>query len=136
MTDVIKVLDKYSVRKDCLYTENHEWVRKEGEIYIYGISDYAQQKLDALTFAEVPDEGSSFDKGEDMGFVEALKTTEDYYAPFDCEVVEANKDLEEDAEVINDSPYEDGWIVKIKALGEVEGLLSAEDYVEFIKNNE
>jgi len=133
MSEEIKVAGKYAVRKDLLYTSKHEWVRKEGDVYVYGISDYAQKELGELAYIELPSEGDTFSKGDSMGSIEALKTVADYYAPFDCEVVEANSILEDETELINESPYEKGWILKIKPTNGVEGLLSPEDYIKLIE---
>jgi len=133
MSDEIKVADKYIIRKDLLYTSQHEWVKNAGEVYIYGISDFAQKELGELAYIEFPDVGSTFSKGDTMGSIEALKTVADYYAPFDCEVVEVNSTLEDETELINESPYDKGWILKIKPTNGVEGLLTPEDYAKLIE---
>lgn len=133
MSEEIKVANKYIVRKDRLYTSQHEWVKQDGDVYLYGISDYAQKELGELAYVEFPDIGETFSKGDELGTIEALKTVAEYYAPFDCEVVEINEALDEDAGIINQSPYDDGWIVKIKATGPVEGLLSPEDYAKLVE---
>ena len=132
MVEEMKVLDKYIVRKDLLYTKNHEWVKQDGDVYIYGISDYAQKELGDLAFVEFPEEEGQFTEGAEMGNIEALKTVASYYAPFDCVVVEINSPLEDEADIINRSPYDEGWIVKIKAEGSV-NLMSPDEYAEFIK---
>ncbi|MHA1687277.1 MAG: glycine cleavage system protein GcvH [Candidatus Heimdallarchaeaceae archaeon] len=133
MADEVKVADKYVVRMDCMYTEQHEWIRKVDDIYFYGVSDYAQKELGELAYVEFPEVGDTFSKGDEMGTIEALKTVAEYYAPVDCEIVEVNSALDEDAGIINQSPYDDGWILKLKANGPVEGLLTPEEYIKLIE---
>ncbi len=115
------------------YTESHEWVRKEGELFVYGITDHAQHELSDIVFVELPSVGNSFGKGDTIGVVESVKAASDLYMPVSGDIVEVNEGLLDTPEVINSDPFGAGWIMKFKvtALSEYEELLDAEAYVEF-----
>ncbi len=116
-----------------LYTESHEWVRKEGDVYAYGITDHAQDELSDVVFIDLPEIGDSFDKGDSIGVVESVKAAADLYLPVAGEIVEVNESLQDAPEVINSDPYGAGWIVKIKitAPAELEALMDAAAYAKF-----
>ena len=119
---------------DLKYTEEHEWVRLDGDVAYVGITDYAQDQLGELVYIEVESVGESLDKNEVFGTVEAVKTTSDLFMPVSGEVLEFNPAIDEndgdDPTLVNSDPYGDGWIVKIKLSNpdEVAELLSAEAY--------
>ena len=118
---------------DLKFLSSHEWVRVEpdGSVTI-GISDHAQDLLGDIVFVELPDIGQSIDAETDAAIVESVKAASDVYSPISGEVTEVNFILEDQPEIINSSPYEDGWFFKMTPsdLGEIEDLLSPEDYSE------
>ena len=118
-----------------LYTEEHEWIEVEEEdVALVGITDFAQGELGDIVFVELPQEGETVTQGESLGTIEAVKTVEDMFAPLSGEVVAVNAALEDTPTLINSSPYQDGWILKIRMSNrdEMERLLSAADYREQI----
>lgn len=117
-----------SLPQDLQYTKSHEWVRTEGETATVGITDHAQEELGDVVFVELPSPGDSFEAGESFGTVESVKAVSDIYAPVAGEVVEANTALEDSPEKINEDPYGEGWIVKLKVSGSSDNLLSADEY--------
>ena len=117
------------------YTREHEWIKDNGDGTVtIGITDFAQSELGDIVFVELEPEGSEFDRDEVFGTVEAVKTVSELYAPLSGEITEINEDLEEDPELVNNNPYGDGWMVKIKMSdsAELDDLLSAEEYEEVI----
>ena len=118
---------------DLKFLSSHEWVRVEpdGSVTI-GISDHAQDLLGDIVFVELPDIGQSIDAETDAAIVESVKAASDVYSPISGEVTEVNSILEDQPDIINSSPYEDGWFFKMAPsdLGEIEDLLSPEDYSE------
>jgi glycine cleavage system H protein len=116
------------------YTEEHEWVLVEAEIVSVGITDFAQDALGDVVFVELPAVGTLVEVGKPFGVVESVKAVSDVYAPVSGEVVEVNEELPDAPEVINTSPYEDGWMIKIRFSdpGQLDDLLDAEAYQEFV----
>ena len=118
---------------DLKFLSSHEWVRVEpdGSVTI-GISDHAQDLLGDIVFVELPEIGQSIDAETDAAIVESVKAASDVYSPISGEVTEVNPILEDQPEIINTSPYEDGWFYKMlpSDLGEIESLLSPEEYSE------
>lgn len=112
------------------YQESHEWARKEGDLIVCGISDHAQDSLSDVVYVELPEVGSSLNRGEVFGVVESVKAASDLYMPMTGEIVEINEVLADEPEVINSDPYGAGWMMKIKPSnpGEWDSLLSAEEY--------
>lgn len=124
-----------SIPSDLKYTQEHEWVRNNGDGTItVGITDFAQGELGDIVFVELEDEGFEFDKNDVFGTVEAVKTVSELFAPVGGEIVEINKELEDDPELVNNDPYKSGWMVKIKVAdsSQLDDLLSADDYQELI----
>ena len=121
-----------SVPEELQYTRSHEWVRREGETATVGITDHAQDELGDVVFVELPEVGATFDAGEAFGAVESVKAVSDLCAPVGGEVVEVNGALEDAPEKINEDPYGDGWILKLRAGGEGD-LLSAQEYEQFLE---
>ena len=116
-----------SVPGDLQYTRSHEWVRLEGETATVGITDHAQEELGDVVFVELPQTGDTFDEGDSFGTVESVKAVSDLYAPVGGEVVEVNGALDDSPEKINEDPYGEGWVVKLRISGDA-SLLSADEY--------
>lgn len=116
------------------YTEEHEWIRIEGDVATVGVTDFAQGELGDIVFVEVDTVGDSIDRGEIFGTVEAVKTVSDLFMPLSGEVLEFNAKLEDDPELVNSDPYGDGWMVKIKMskASEADALLDQEAYKALI----
>jgi len=112
------------------YSKEHEWVRKDEDLYFYGITDHAQDQLSDIVFIEFPEPGESFAGGDIIGVVESVKAAADLYMPIPGEVTEVNEHLADNPEILNSDPFGEGWIVKFKASnpGDFDDLLSAEDY--------
>jgi len=119
--------------EDLKYAKSDEWVRIEGDTATLGISDYAQDALNDLVYVELPDTGTSVDKGGALGSVESVKAAADLYSPVAGEIVEVNTKLEDEPELVNSDPYGDGWIVKIKLSGDpdLSDLMDAADYKDY-----
>ena len=119
-----------NVPKNLKYTNDHEWVKVDGEIATIGITDFAQGELGDIVYVEVDTLEETLDKEEVFGTVEAVKTVSDLFMPISGEILEFNESLETNPEKVNDNPYEDGWMIKIKIsdTSELEDLLSPEDY--------
>lgn len=117
------------------YTKDHEWVRVEGDVAIVGISDFAQSELGDIVYVEVETLDDELDQEEVFGTVEAVKTVSDLFMPVSGKIIEFNEILEDEPELVNDNPYEDGWIIKIKMSNpeEIEQLLSSEDYKNHVE---
>lgn len=118
------------------YSKDHEWVQVEGDTATIGITDYAQEALGDVVFVELPEEGDNFKSHDPFGSVESVKAVSEIFTPLAGEVVESNEDLNDTPEVVNDDPYGDAWMVKIKMdnSGELDELLSAEEYAEFLES--
>ena len=116
------------------YTNEHEWIRLEGEEAYVGITDYAQDQLGDIVFVDITTEGETLDKGEVFGTIEVVKTVSDLFLPIGGEVLEVNPELEEHPELVNQDPYGKGWLVKIKPAdpSEMDALLNAEAYKQLI----
>lgn len=117
-----------SLPQDLQYTKSHEWVRTEDDTATIGVTDHAQDELGDVVFVELPSVGDTFNEGETFGTVESVKAVSDLYAPIGGEVVEANSVLEDSPEKINEDPYGEGWIVKLRTSGDSGDLLSAAEY--------
>ncbi len=124
-----------NVKPDLLYSTSHEWVRIEGDVAVVGITWFAQDQMGDLTFAELPKVGKKLKAGDEMGSLESVKAASEVYSPVSGEVVAVNETLEDAPEDINESPYDKGWMVKIRLDGKPEGLVSAAEYEAFIKEN-
>jgi len=123
------------VREGLRYSKDHEWVKVEGGNARVGISDHAQHQLTELAFIELPKNGQKVNAGEVLGIVESVKNTADVYSPVSGEVIEVNSALEEDPQVINKSPYDQGWlaVIRLDDPGEVSMLMDAATYKKFIE---
>lgn len=126
-----------SIPKDLRYSEEHEWVRVEGNLVKIGITDFAQHELGDIVFVELPEVGDEIKADEPFGSVESVKTVSELYAPISGKVVEVNEELGDSPEFVNESPYENAWMIVIEAsdLSEVEKLMTPEQYEEMIKED-
>ena len=118
---------------DLLYTSDHEWLRRaeaSPDEAVIGITDFAQDQLGDVVYLDLPAAGDSISAGERFGEIESVKTVSDLYAPISGEVLAANGELEEQPELVNDSPYEDGWLIRLRIAddSELDGLLDAGAY--------
>lgn len=118
------------------YTNDHEWVMEEGELLIIGISDYAQDSLGEIVYIELPSEGDEITKGDPFGAVESTKAVSDLYAPISGDVMEVNEALLDAPETINEDPYGEGWMIKVKPYdpGELKDLMESTSYTEHVEN--
>ncbi len=115
---------------DIKYTQEHEWVKLDDNVAIIGITDYAQGELGDIVFVELPLTDEHFEKGESFGTVEAVKTVSDLYMPLSGKIIEVNEKLEDQPELINSDPYNDGWVIKIQldSTEDINNLLDLEKY--------
>ena len=123
------------IPKDLKYTNDHEWVRVEGDIAVVGITDFAQGELGDIVYVEVETVDETLDREEVFGTVEAVKTVSDLFAPLSGEIIEFNQSLEDEPEKVNSDPYGEGWMVKIRFsdASQLDDLLSAEEYTEVVE---
>jgi len=123
-----------NVPQDLMFTQDHEWIRMEGDFAFVGVTDYAQSNLGDIVFLEIETVGETLTKGEAFGNIEAVKAVEELYMPVSGEVLEVNPLLETSPEVVNKDPYGEGWMVKLKLtdLSEVGTLLDAAAYTRLI----
>ena len=125
-----------NVLEELQYSKDHEWIRVEGEVGTIGITDHAQNSLGDVVYVELPKVGDSFAAHEPFGSVESVKAVSEIFTPVSGEVVEVNELLQDEPEKVNADPYGEAWIVRIRLSnkGELDGLLSAAEYEDFIKN--
>jgi len=118
--------------KELRYSEEHEWVKVEGDKVRVGITDFAQSELGDIVFVELPEVGDEIEANEPFGSVESVKTVSELYAPISGTVVEINEDLDDSPEFVNESPYEKAWMIVVepKDMNEIEKLMTAEQYEE------
>ena len=121
------------VPEDLSYTKDHEWilVDEDGNVKV-GITDYAQDSLSDVVFVDLPEVGDEFSKDDSMAVAESVKAASDIYAPISGKIVVINEKLEESPELVNESPYDFGWIVVMEPQGKISGLLDAKSYRELI----
>lgn len=123
--------------KELRYSEEHEWVKVEGDKVRIGITDFAQSELGDIVFVELPEVGDEIEADEPFGSVESVKTVSELYAPISGKVVEVNEDLGDSPEFVNESPYEKAWMIVVEPnnLDDVNKLMTAEQYEEMIKED-
>ena len=128
--NLLKKIKIMNVPKNLKYTNDHEWVNVDGDIATIGITDFAQGELGDIVYVEVDTLKETLEKEEVFGTVEAVKTVSDLFMPISGEIIEFNESLETNPEKVNETPYEDGWMIKIKIsnVSELDDLLSPEDY--------
>ena len=124
------------IEEHLLYSKEHEWVNIDGDTATVGISDYAQESLGDITFVELPQENDEVEQFGELASVESVKAASDIYSPMSGQVTEVNSELETDPGLINKSPYEKGWIVKISVsdLDEKNNLMTADEYSMFLES--
>ena len=120
------------------YTQSHEWVRIDGDVGTIGITDYAQKELGDIVYLELPEVGHVFNAEDEFGTVESVKAVSELFTPVSGEVIEINKAAVAEPGIVNDDPFGDGWMIKLKLSTdeEVQKLLSAEQYEEYVKQEE
>ena len=119
-----------TIPENLKYTETHEWIRLDGDIATIGVTEHAQEQLGELVFVEVPEVGATFEAAKPAAVVESVKAASDVYAPIDGEVTEVNEALDAAPETVNESPYDQGWLFRLKVsdAAQVEALMSADAY--------
>ncbi|CDZ99106.1 Glycine cleavage system H protein [Jeotgalicoccus saudimassiliensis] len=124
-----------SLPQDLKYSEDHEWIKVEGNTAIIGITDFAQSELGDIVFVELPEEGDDISTGDSFGSVESVKTVSELYAPVSGSVVAVNEELEDSPELVNESPYEGAWMLKVELSdeSELDNLLDAAGYQAVIE---
>ena len=124
---------------DLKFLDSHEWIKVDDNTVIVGISDHAQNELGEVVFVELPAIGDEFVLGDEVAVVESVKAASEVYTPISGEVIEVNDALEENPELVNTSPYEDGWFFKLKVsdenLGSKDSLMTAEEYSSMLDSN-
>ncbi|KAL5791458.1 hypothetical protein ACOSP7_000052 [Xanthoceras sorbifolium] len=127
-----------TVLDELKYASSHEWVKHEGSVATIGITDHAQGHLGEVVFVDLPESGASVGKGSSFGAVESVKATSDINSPISGEIVEVNSKLNETPGLVNSSPYEDGWMIKIKpsSPSELESLMGSKEYTKFCEEED
>ena len=127
-----------SIPDNLLYTEDDEWILVEGDIGTIGITDYAQDSLSDIVYIELPDVGETFGIGDTFGVVESVKAAADLYMPVSGEITAANEELPDQPEAINDDPYEQGWMIRVKLSdkSQLDKLMDAEAYTAYCAERE
>jgi len=125
----------YQIPDKLKYSHSHEWILKENEEAVIGITDYAQDQLGDIVYIEFPEIGDKFNKGDSIAEIESIKAVEEVIIPVSGEIIKINKEINDKPENANQDPYGEGWLVRINIVdvGEFENLLSAEDYIELIE---
>ena len=120
---------------EVMYLKTHEWIRIQDNIAIVGITDFAQHQLGDIVYVELPEVGTTFDKGKNVAEIESVKAVSELIMPLSGKIIEVNTDLADNPELVNSSPYETGWMVKIEILNksEINELLSVEAYKEIVE---
>jgi glycine cleavage system H protein len=131
----MKELSELNFPDDFRYSESHEWAKRDGDKVKIGITDYAQDQLGDIVFVEMPGVGETFGKGAEFGTVESVKAVSELYLPIAGEVVAVNAALEDAPELINESPYTDGWMIQVKPddPSEIESLMTKDAYLESLQ---
>ena len=131
----MKEISDLNLPDDLKYTEDHEWAKQDADIVTIGINDYAQDQLGEIVFVELPEEGDTFDQGDEFGSVESVKAVSEIYIPISGEVVAVNEDLEDAPELVNESCYDGGWLIKVKYsdTSQLDKLLDKAAYLDMLK---
>jgi glycine cleavage system H protein len=118
-----------------LYTKDHEWVNVQGTVATVGITEYAQRELGDVVYVDLPEVGDTFEASEPFGSVESVKAVSEVFCPLAGEVIEVNSKLEQTPELVNQSPHQKAWMIKLRLsnTGELDELLSAEEYEEYLQ---
>lgn len=120
----------FDVPEDCRYLESHEWVRRDGDTARIGITDFAQDELGDVVFVELPEVGDTIEQDGEFGVIESIKAVSDLYAPVSGEVTAVNEDLFDAPELVNEAPFDDGWMLEVDLAdaSELDALLSPDEY--------
>jgi glycine cleavage system H protein len=131
----MKEINELNLPDDLRYAEDHEWARSEKDNIRVGIDDYAQDQLGDIVYVDLPQKGDKFSKGEEFGTVESVKAVSELFIPLGGEVIEINKNLEDIPELVNNSPYDEGWMILIKPddPAELNALMDRDAYLEMLK---
>ena len=131
----MKELDELNLPDDLRYAKDHEWTKLESDKVKIGIDDYAQDQLGDIVFVELPEVGATFSKGEEFGTVESVKAVSELFMPIGGEILAINTALEETPEHVNNSPYDEGWMIEIKPsdVAEMDVLMDKEAYIKMLK---
>ncbi|WDP88288.1 MAG: glycine cleavage system protein GcvH [Desulfobacter sp.] len=131
----MKALDELNFPEDVKYTKSHEWAKVDGDSVIMGLSDYAQDQLGEIVFVEMPEEGDTFEQGDEFGSVESVKAVSEIYLPVAGEIIAVNEELEDAPELVNNECYTGGWLVKIKPEdpAQMDELMDKGAYIEMLK---
>ena len=131
----MKEIDELILRDDLRYTTDHEWAKGDGDTIRVGITDYAQDQLGDIVFVEMPETGATVTKGEEFGTLESVKAVAEMYSPVSGEVIAVNGALEDAPDLVNTSPYDDGWIMEVKPdnAGELDDLMDRAAYLDMVK---
>ena len=131
----MKEINELSFPEDVRYAESHEWLKATGDTARIGITDYAQDQLGDIVFVELPDVGESFEKGDEFGTVESVKAVSELYLPASGEIVAINGALEDAPELINNTPFSDGWMIEVKLAdsSELDALMDKDAYLSSLK---
>jgi glycine cleavage system H protein len=133
-----KEINELVLPDDVKYSNDHEWIKSQGDNVRIGITDYAQDQLGDIVFVEVPEVGDTFDKGSELGSIESVKAVSEMCMPVGGEIVAVNEELEDAPDLLNQDPYGKGWIVDIKVAdpSEIDDLLDKNAYLEILKGSE
>lgn len=131
----MKEINELNLPEDVKYTDDHEWSRAADGTVTVGISDYAQDQLGDIVFVELPEMGATFEKGEEFGTVESVKAVSELYMPIGGEIVAINEDLEDAPELVNNDPYNSGWMIRVAPTdtGELDALKDKNTYLAMLK---
>jgi glycine cleavage system H protein len=131
----MKEISELNLPEDVRYADDHEWAKESGDTVRIGISDYAQDQLGDIVFVELPEVGSTFNKGDEFGTVESVKAVSELYMPISGEITTINETLTDQPELVNTDPYGGGWMIEVKASdpAEMDSLKSKADYLAMLK---
>ncbi len=131
----MKEISDLSLPDDVKYTKDHEWAKLDSDIVTIGINDYAQDQLGEIVFVELPEVGDTFSEGDEFGSVESVKAVSEMYIPISGEIVEINESLEDAPELVNESCYDNGWIIKVKPddMAQMDNLMDKPAYLDMLK---
>ena len=134
----MKGINELVMPDDIRYAEDHEWARNEGDRVRVGLDDYAQDQLGDIVFVGLPEVGETFNKGDEFATVDSVKASAECYIPVSGEIIEVNPELEESPQLVNQSPYKDGWfvVIKPKDLSEMDSLMTNTECLEKVKGKE
>ena len=134
----MKEIEELLLPDDVRYAETHEWARDEDGTVVVGVGDYAQDQLGDIVFVELPEIGDSFEKGEEFGTLESVKAVSEIYMPVAGKIVATNEALSEEPELVNQEPYNSGWMIEIEPddPDEINTLMTSSEYMEMLKGAE